>query len=128
MASSKDFVEYVCEQLRDAGDISYRKMFGEYALYCDGKVVALICDDQVFVKKTDASTAILGENAEEAPPYPGAKQHFLVTDLDDQQLMTRLVRSICDALPPPKPKKAKAATAKAAAGTPKKHENRSRAT
>ena len=97
MASTKDFIEYVCDQIRGAGEISYRKMFGEYALYCNGKVVALICDDQVFVRKTPAATAILGENAEEAPPYPGAKPHFLVSDLDNQKFMARLIRSICDA-------------------------------
>ncbi len=108
MASSKDFVEYVCDQIRGAGDVSYRKMFGEYAVYCDGKVVALICDDQVFIKKTEAAAAILGKNAEEAPPYPGAKPHFLVSDLDDRRFMARLMRSVCDALPPPKAKKPKA--------------------
>ncbi len=111
MASSKDFVEYVCDQIRDAGDISFRKMFGEYALYCDGKTVALVCDDQVFVKKTDAAAALLGANAEEGLPYDGAKPHFLVTDLDDRRRMTRLIRGICDALPPPKPKKANVSTA-----------------
>ncbi len=115
MASSKDFVEYVCDQIRDAGDISFRKMFGEYALYCDGKTVALVCDDQVFVKKIEAAAAILGANAEEGFPYEGAKPHFLVTDLDDQHLITRLIRDICDALPPPKPKKAKTPKTKTAA-------------
>ena len=120
MTSSKDFVEYVCDQIRDAGDISFRKMFGEYALYCDGKTVALVCDDQVFVKKIEVAAALLGENAEEGFPYEGAKLHFLVTDLDDQQLMTRLIRGICDALPPPKPKKAKAPRAKTAAVPAKK--------
>lgn len=107
MASTKDFTDYVCDQIRDAGDISSRKMFGEYAVYCDGKVVALICDDQVFVKKTTAAAMLLGDNAEEAPPYDGAKPHFLITDLDDQEFMTGLMRAICDELPPPKPKKAR---------------------
>jgi 3-methyladenine DNA glycosylase AlkD/TfoX/Sxy family transcriptional regulator of competence genes len=120
MGSSKDFVEFICDQIRDAGDISFRKMFGEYALYCDGKMAALICDDQVFVKKTEAAAAVLGENAEEAPPYEGAKQYFLIADPDDQRLMTRLIRSICDVLPPPKPKKAKAAKTKTAAGSIRK--------
>ena len=125
MASTREFIEYVCEQVRDAGDISFRKMFGEYALYCDGKTVALVCDDQVFVKKIDAAAAILGAHAEEGFPYEGAKPHFLVTDPDDRQLMTRLIREICDALPPPKskkaqPRKAKPKTKTAAAPSRKK--------
>ena len=113
MASTKDFVDYVCDQLRDAGDISSRKMFGEYAVYCDGKVIALICDDQVFVKKTEAATGMLGADAEEAPPYDGAKPHFRVTDLDNKRFMTKLIRAICDELPEPKPKKAVKAKKKA---------------
>lgn len=106
MASTKDFAEYVCDQMRGAGDISMRKMFGEYAVYCDGKVVALVCDDQVFVKKTNAATMLLGDHAEEAPPYDCAKPHFLVTNLDNQEFMAGLMRAICDELPPPKAKKA----------------------
>ena len=105
MASSKDFAEFVCEQIAGAGDISMRKMFGEYAVDCDGKVVALICDDQVFVKKTKAAAALLGDNAEEGNPYDGAKPHYLIGDLDDQQFMARLIREIWDELPLPKPKK-----------------------
>lgn len=106
MASTSDFVAYLCDQIRAAGEISARKMFGEYAVYCDGKVVALVCDDRVFVKKIAAAAAILGDSAEEAPPYDGAKPHFLISDIDDRRFMTRLIRTICDALPPPKPKKA----------------------
>lgn len=105
MASSQDFVEYVCDQMRGAGDISMRKMFGEYAVYCDGKVVALVCNDQVFVKKTNAVATRLGDDAEEAPPHDGAKPHFLITNLDNQEFMAELMRAICDELPPPKPKK-----------------------
>ena len=116
MASSKDFAEYVCDQIRDAGDISMRKMFGEYAVYCDGKVVALICDDRVFVKKTDAATTLLGENAEEGFPYPGAKPHFVVNDLDNPRFMTQLMRAIHAELPSPKPKRVKTRKKDAAAG------------
>lgn len=91
MASTKEFAEYVCDQMRGAGDIAMRKMFGEYAIYCDGKVGALVCDDQVFVKKTNAATELLGADAEEAPPYDGAKPHFLVTNLDNQSFMAGLI-------------------------------------
>ncbi len=105
MGSSRDFAEHVCDQLREAGDIAVRKMFGEYALYCDEKVVGLICDDQVFVKKTGAAAALLGDKAEEGLPYPGAKPYYLVGDIDDRQFMGRLVRSIRDELPPPRQRK-----------------------
>ena len=108
MASSKDYVDFVCDQIRDAGDIASRKMFGEYAVYCDGKVVALICDDQFFLKKTAAAAAMLGDKAEEGFPYPGAKPYYLIGDIDNRSFLTRLIGAVCAELPAPKPKKAKA--------------------
>lgn len=57
MASSLDFVTYVCDQLSGAGNISYKRMFGEYGIYCNGKMFGSICDDQFFVKKTVAGTS-----------------------------------------------------------------------
>ena len=62
MASDLNFVEFVVDQIQEAGEISYRKMFGEYAVYCKGKVVALICDDQLFVKQTKAGKAFIGDD------------------------------------------------------------------
>lgn len=106
MASSLDFVEYVCEQLRGAGEITYKKMFGEYGIYCNGKIIGVICDDQFFVKKTDAGADILPD-LEEAPPYEGAKPYFLVDCVDDDELMTQFISATCAALPAPKPKKKK---------------------
>ncbi len=107
MASDLDFVEYVMDQIRDAGSISYRKMFGEYAVYLDGKVVALICDNQFFVKPTVAGRAFIGEVVE-APPYPGAKPSFLIDEqLEDSDWMCSLMRMTADELPIPKPKKKK---------------------
>jgi TfoX/Sxy family transcriptional regulator of competence genes len=105
MTSNVSFVEYVCEQMRDAGSISSRKMFGEYAVYCDGKVVALICDDQVYVKPTEGGRSLIGKPVE-APPYPGAKPHFLVSDrVDDREWLGVLVSVTAIELPAPKPKK-----------------------
>jgi TfoX/Sxy family transcriptional regulator of competence genes len=107
MSSSLAFAEYVSDQIRDAGEVSFRKMFGEYAVYCDGKVVALICDDQLFVKQTAAGRAFIGEPVE-APAYEGAKLSFLIGErLDDREWMARLIRITTDELPPPKPKKPK---------------------
>jgi len=79
MASDQDFVDFIVDQLENAGDISSRKMFGEYAIYCDGKVTALVCDNQLFVKPTEAGRSFIGEVVE-APPYPGAKMSFLIED------------------------------------------------
>ena len=104
MASDRHFVDYVCDQIGAAGKVSFRKMFGEYAIYCDGKVVALVCDNQCFVKPTAAGRALLGA-VTEAPPYPGAKPHYLLAgQLDDAALMARLVRLTAAELPAPKPR------------------------
>lgn len=108
MASDREFVEYVCDQMRDAGQIAFRKMFGEYAIYHEGKVVALVCDNQLFVKPTPGGRTLI-ERVVEAPPYPGARPHFLIgDDIDDREWLSRLIRATGDELPLPKPKKAKA--------------------
>lgn len=108
MASDQSFVEYVCEQIAAAGRISQRKMFGEYAVYCDGKVVALVCDNQFFLKPTEAGRALLPK-IKEGVPFPGAKPWIIADEwLDDDVLVTRLVRVTAAALPTPKMKAAKA--------------------
>jgi TfoX/Sxy family transcriptional regulator of competence genes len=105
MASDLGYVEHVCDQLREIGGVSYRKMFGEYALYVGGKVVALVCDNQLFVKPTEAGRRLLGEPVEGAP-YPGAKPHFVVDEhIDDRELLTAVFRATESELPEPKPKK-----------------------
>jgi TfoX/Sxy family transcriptional regulator of competence genes len=105
MASDASFVDYVCDQMRGAGAISSRKMFGEFAVYCDGKVVALICDDQLYVKPTLDGRALLGD-AVEAPPYPGAKPHFLVSDrVDDREWLGAFIAATARELPAARPKK-----------------------
>jgi TfoX/Sxy family transcriptional regulator of competence genes len=110
MASDLSFVEFVADQIRGAGAISFRKMFGEYALYCNGKVVALICDNQLFVKPTSAGRSLLGEPTE-APPYPGAKPHFLIEDeIEDRERIIALIRVTENEMPMPKPKKKRQGT------------------
>jgi len=88
-------------------------MFGEYAVYCDGKVVALVCDNQLFVKPTAAGRNYVG-NVELAPPYPGAKQHFNVSEnLDDPEWLRELIRITAIELPlPAKAKRKKPSTKK----------------
>lgn len=104
MSSKPEFVEYVAEQCRGAGTITYKKMFGEYGLYCGGKIFALVCDDQFFVKITEAGKKY---GLPEKPPYDGAKDYFLVEDIDNAEFLTELVTVTCNALPEPKPKKPK---------------------
>lgn len=104
MASKPEFVQYVVEQLSGAGTITDRKMFGEYGLYCGGKLFALVCDDQLFIKITDAGRA-LKTDLSEAPPYTGAKNYFFIEDLEDREFLTELVVATCQELPLPKPKK-----------------------
>ena len=107
MASDQDFVDFIVDQIRDAGAVRSRKMFGEYAVYCDDKVTALICDNQLFIKPTEAGREFIGEVVE-APPYPGAKLSFLIEDrLEDRDWLSELVRITAAELPKPKPKKKK---------------------
>ncbi len=105
MASDLTYVDFVTDQIDGTCEMSYRKMFGEYALYSKGKVVALVCDDQLFVKPTDAGRSFIGEVVE-APPYPGAKLAFLIQDkIEDGEWLTRLIALTEEELPEPKPKK-----------------------
>ena len=97
MASHPDFVNYVAEQLRQAGAIRSRKMFGEYGLYCDNVFFAVICDDQLFVKVTPQGEAAF-PNLPKAPPYEGAKNYIWVEDVDDRDTMTALPCLTCLAL------------------------------
>jgi TfoX/Sxy family transcriptional regulator of competence genes len=101
MASDENFIEFLADQMGGAGAISYKKMFGEYALYCDGKVVALVCDNQLFVKPTAAGRAYIGK-VDEAPPYPGAKLYFRIEDaFEDREWISGLVKITAKELSPP---------------------------
>lgn len=107
MASDLDFVEFVVDQIENAGVISFRKMFGEYALYSGGKVVALICDNRLFIKPTNAGRSFIGDVVE-APAYPGAKPSFLIEDqIEDRTWISKLIRLTEKELPESKPKKPK---------------------
>ncbi|MBA3723603.1 MAG: TfoX/Sxy family protein [Candidatus Levybacteria bacterium] len=108
MASKQSTVDFLTDQIAGAGSIRYRKMFGEYALYCDEKVIALVCDDKLFVKPTDGGRAIVGPG-NDAPPYPGAKPYLLISEdyWDDRDWMTNVIQKTASELPLPKPKKKK---------------------
>ena len=107
MANDPDFIQYVCDQIDTSLDVTYRHMFGGTTLYAKGKVVALICDNQLFVKPTNAGKAFIGR-VTEAPAYEGSKNFYLIGDeIDDTEWLTELVRLTEEELPKPRPKKKK---------------------
>lgn len=97
MASNKAFVNYIIEQLQDAGDIRAKRMFGEYGLFCDGVFFAVICDNQLFIKITP-QVEITFSDLHKAPPYEGAKDYILVEEIDDRGFITKLTRMTCEAI------------------------------
>lgn len=108
MATHQDFVEYVRVQSGLGEAISCRRMFGEYAIYVEGKVVALACGDQLFLKPTAHGRSLL-RAPDEQPPYPGAKRYFRIDEaIDDRELLRRLLQATAVALPEPRPKKPRA--------------------
>jgi len=113
MATHQDFVEYVRSQSGLGEAITCRKMFGEYAIYVEGKVVALACDDQLFLKPTAHGRSLL-RNPSEHPPFPGATRYLRIDEaIDDRDLLGRLLLATAEALPEPKPKRRKGAGAPA---------------
>lgn len=105
MASDLQFVEYVVEQMEKAGNVTHRQMFGGHTLYCKGKVVALICDNKLFIKPTNAGREFIGE-VNESPAYPGAKPSFLIEEkIEDSDWLSVLIQITEKELPKPKPKK-----------------------
>jgi len=108
MSTTQNTVDFLLEQLGTLKPVSARKMFGEYALYYQAKVVALICDDQLFVKPTEAGRTFLKE-VEEKPAYPGAKPYFLISGekWDDAEWLSELIKLTAQELPVPKPKRKK---------------------
>ncbi len=106
MATSVEFMEYVINNIKPIGNITYKKMFGEYCVYYKEKVIGLICDDQLLIKKTTSGKALL-PLAEEIPPYKGSKPCILIENVEDKTLMKELILKTYEELPAPKPKKKK---------------------
>ena len=105
MATTVDFIEYVCEQIRGTGFVRYKKMFGEYMVYVNDKPVLLVCDNIVFVKTLDCIADKL-KNAEMGVPYTGAKEHYIL-DIDDGELSKDIVQILEPVTPLPRPRKKK---------------------
>lgn len=104
MASKLELVEYIAEQLGGAGEIKFRRMFGEYGLYCNGKFFAMVCDNQLFVKITKAGEKY---SLPKKPPYNGAKDCFLAENVDEAEFLARLAIDTVRELPDPKAKASK---------------------
>jgi TfoX/Sxy family transcriptional regulator of competence genes len=105
MATDQEFVDFVIDQIEDAGHVTCKKMFGEYGIFSDAKIFALICDNKLFIKPTAAGRAFI-QDVVEAPPYPGARLSFLIEDkLEDRDWLSKLVKITLKALPEPKRKK-----------------------
>lgn len=113
MSTDLDFIHYVAEQIALGSRLTHKKLFGEYALYVDEKVVAFVCDNSVFIKPS-AAVARLGADLPQRPPYPGAKDYPVVDELlDDTDLIRGLMLETAALMPAPKPKKPAVAARKA---------------
>lgn len=110
MATSQSTIDFILDQLSSLSSVRTKKMFGEYALYCDEKVVALVCDNQLFVKITPVGKALLGARYEEGVAYPGARPSMLIgaEEIDDRERLCELIRLTADELPAARPKRARA--------------------
>lgn len=106
MATSKEFVDFILEQLSDLSGIAGRSMMGEYIIYYREKIAAYICDNRFLVKIVSASERLLPDAPKE-PPYPGAKDMLLVENVENKKFLCDMFKEMYDELPAPKPKKAK---------------------
>ena len=104
MASSKEYLQFILEQLSDLEEISYRAMMGEYIIYYRGKIVGGIYDDRLLVKPVRSAISYMPTAAYELP-YDGAKKMLLVEDVDSREFLTGMFNAMYDELPAPKPKK-----------------------
>ena len=103
MASSKEYLDFILEQLSELNDVSYRAMMGEFIIYYRGKIVGGIYDDRFLVKPTKSAVAMM-PNADMEPPYAGAKEMLLVDDVDNKEFLTELLEAMYFELPAPKKK------------------------
>lgn len=104
MASSKEYLDFVLEQLSELEEITYRAMMGEYIIYYRGKIVGGIYDDRLLVKPVKSAISLMPDATYELP-YEGAKEMLLVDDIDNKDFLTRLFNSMYEELPAPKKKK-----------------------
>ena len=107
MGSDMEFISFVLDQIENAGEITAKKMFGEYSIYSNGKLFGLICDNHLFIKPTESGRKYI-KNPMERPPYEGAKSSFLIEDkIEDREWLSELIRLTVRELPEPREKKKK---------------------
>ena len=92
MASNPDFVQYIVDQCSAAGEIAVKKMMGDYCIYCDGILFGLICDNNLYIKVTEAGKVVLDEVVLR-PPYPSARDHFYISNVDDRDYLADIIRA-----------------------------------
>lgn len=105
MATTVEYIEFVCDQIKGVGEIRYKKMFGEYMVYINDKPILLVCDSTVYVKKLDQVCDLMID-AECGCPYNGAKEHYIL-DIEDTRLCREVITVLDQVTPVPKPKKRK---------------------
>ncbi|MBQ1575785.1 MAG: TfoX/Sxy family protein [Oscillospiraceae bacterium] len=101
MALKKEYLDFILDQLSPLGEVSFRRMMGEYILYYQGKIIGGIYDDRFLVKRTPAAERLMPDAPLEVP-YPGAKEMLLVDNVDDPAFLAQLLRAMADELPAPK--------------------------
>lgn len=99
MATTPDYIEFVCSQIEDEWNPQYRKMFGEYMVYVQGKPLLLVCDNTVYARELESIGGLM-ENADKGFPYKGAKEHYIV-DVEDRQLLDQLIERLEKVVPVP---------------------------
>ena len=104
MASTKNYLDFILEQLSDLDEISYKAMMGEYIIYYHGKIIGGIYDDRFLVKPVKSAISLMPDATFEIP-YDGAKDMILVDNIDDKEFLTKLFNTMYDELPAPKKKK-----------------------
>lgn len=105
MATTNEYIEYVCDQIYGTGEIRYKKMFGEFMVYVNDKPILIVCNNTIFVKKLDCIQEMM-TNAETGYPYKGAKEHYIL-DIDDSEFCKKVVIEAEKVTSIPKPKKKK---------------------
>ena len=104
MASSKEYLDFILEQLSGLEDVTYLPMMGEFIIYYRGKIAGGIYDNNFLVKPTKTASALM-PNAESALPYEGGKEMLLVDNVEDKEFLRRLFEAMYGELPPPKIKR-----------------------
>jgi len=106
MATSKEYLNFILDQMSELDGITHRQMMGEYIIYHHGKIAAYLCDDRLLVKILPSTTALMPDASHE-PPYEGAKDMLLVENVDDREFLKILFEAMYSELPEPKKKKSK---------------------